>query len=67
MNLLLKLKNGNKEELTLSEARELYNELHQIFGEKTAPLTWPTIGERTFPETLESPPQTWCGPAKGSS
>ena len=32
--ILLKLKNGGREELTMDEARELWTELNQIFGPK---------------------------------
>ena len=50
MQLILKLKNGEKEELTMEEAKELYRELHQIFGPKNlSPTDWPHIGERTAP------------------
>lgn len=68
MNLLLKLKNGNKEELTMAEAKELYEELHQLFGkpEPTKPmLDWPHIKNPW--EIIGGPlPQTWYGPVKGA-
>lgn len=48
MQLMLKLKNGNTEEVTMAEAKELYDDLHQIFGPKNLfPTDWPNIGERS--------------------
>lgn len=44
MQILFKLKNGKKEELTMDEARVLYEELHQLFGKPAPALpipNWP--------------------------
>ena len=56
MQILLKLKNGNKEELTMEEARELYNELRPIFGPTELPYAkWPylspPINRTSWPST----------------
>lgn len=67
MELILKLKNGSKEELTMDEARELYNELHQIFGKPAPSLDWPTISDRISPEPLRSSPQTWVRPVTSNT
>ena len=44
----------NGKDYTMSEARELYNELHLIFGKKSAPIPFNPIPLH-YPPTLPAP------------
>lgn len=70
----LETKDGKRIELSLDEARELHDQLHELFGAKFIPST-PIIIERDrypwpyTPRWIESPttappipglPQVWC-------
>ncbi len=68
----LETSDGKKIELSLDEAKELHDQLHELFGAKFVPFA-PIIIERdyhTWPRWVEAPntgtpypqlPQIWCG------
>ena len=68
----LETKDGKKVELSIEEAKELHDQLHELFGAKFVPFA-PIIIERDrypWPRWAEAPctgtpyprlPQIWCG------
>ena len=66
--LELETKDGKKVELSLAEAKELHEQLHELFGDKTVYLpSQPVIIDRWRNPYWASPYVTWCDNSKSYS